>query len=62
MFSGLLIVASGLIVGYGRGWNIRLLCVTLTLSCILLSGWLLLSGHRWYCEGKDSEQNHTFST
>jgi hypothetical protein len=57
IFAGLFIVASGLIVGYGRGWNIRLLCVTLALSCILLSGLLLLSGHRWYCEGKDSEQN-----
>jgi hypothetical protein len=54
---GLLVVASGLIVGYGRGRNIRLLCVTLALSCILPSGWLLLLGNRWYCESKGSEQN-----
>jgi len=55
---GLLIVASRLIVGYGWGWNIHLLCVTLVFPCILLSDWLLLLGHRWHCEGKDSDQNY----
>jgi hypothetical protein len=59
IFAGLFIVASGLIVGYGRGWNVRLLCATLALSCILLSGWLMLLGHRWYCESKGSKQNYS---
>jgi hypothetical protein len=49
----LLVIASGLIVGYGRGWRIRLVCVTLALVCSLLATWLVLCGHRWYCEGQE---------
>lgn len=41
-----LIVAGGLIVGYGRGRRIRLVCVPLALACSQLATWLVLCGHR----------------
>jgi hypothetical protein len=53
-----LIVSAALIVGYGQGWRTRLVCIPLALLLVLLAGWLLLLGHRYWCDGDGYNQSY----
>jgi hypothetical protein len=61
LFSVLLIVGGGLIVGYGRyGWRVRLVCGLLALACGILATYLILFGHRYYCNANKNEHRQSF--
>lgn len=59
-FAGLFIVVGGLIVGYGAGWRVRTFCIAFALLCSLCAAWLVLNGHRWYCESQGSYKSELF--
>jgi IS1 family transposase len=57
LFALLCLISAVAINGYGHGL-IRFLCI----SCILCCGWLILGGHRYWCQdedGKYRERSHT---
>jgi IS1 family transposase len=51
--AALCLICAVAINGYGRGWA-RLLCIPLALG----SGWMILCGHKYWCEGDHREYEY----